>query len=257
MFTSALLRLPGANFAEGLTTSNLGAPDFPLTVQQHQAYQRALVECGLELLVLPADLEHPDSTFVEDAAIIVNDLAIITRPGATSRVNEVKRIEPELKNFFTRIDHILAPGTLDGGDICEAGNHYFIGISERTNKAGATQLSEILSQEGLTSEFIDIRGIPGLLHLKSGIAYIGNQTLVVADVLTQRASFEKFRVIPVGDKEQYAANCILVNDQILLPIGFPNIQARLEQAGYKLKLLGMSEFQKMDGGLSCISLRFC
>jgi dimethylargininase len=257
MFTKALLRLPGDNFAEGLTTSDLGKPELSLTIQQHQAYQRALVECGLELHVLPADLDHPDSTFVEDTAIVVNDLAVITRPGASSRLNEAKKIEQELKKFFSRFDHITPPGTLDGGDICEAGNHFFIGISERTNQTGAVQLSEILNQEGFTSELIDIRGIPGLLHLKSGIAYIGNQTLVVANAIAQQASFEGFNLIPVDDHEQYAANCILVNNQILLPGGYPIIQSRLEQAGFKLKLLDMSEFQKMDGGLSCLSLRIC
>lgn len=255
MFTKALCRLPGENFYEGLTTADLGVPDYPLAIQQHQAYQRALVECGLELHVLPPDLDHPDSTFVEDAAVLANDLAIITRPGAPSRLKEAEKIKRELERFYSRFESIIPPGTLDGGDICEAGNHFFIGISERTNEAGAIQLSEILNQEGFTSEFIDVRGLPSLLHLKSGIAYIGNQTLVVANAIAGRASFPDFNVIPVDDEEQYAANLILVNGQILLPEGYPDIKSKLEKAGHKIKLLNMSEFQKMDGGLSCLSLR--
>lgn len=255
MFTKALLRLPGVNFAEGLTTADLGVPDFPLAIKQHQAYQKALAECGLELLVLPADIDHPDSTFVEDTAVLVNDLAIITRPGAASRMKEAEKIKHELERFYTRFESIIPPGTLDGGDICEAGNHFFIGISERTNEAGAMQLSEILNQEGFTFDFIDIHGLPGLLHLKSGIAYIGDQTLVIAKAISGRLPITNFKLIQVDEVEQYAANCILVNGHILLPEGYPGLQSNLENAGYKLKLLDMSEFQKMDGGLSCLSLR--
>lgn len=255
MFSKALLRLPGKNFASGLTTSDLGIPDFSLALKQHQAYQQALVACGLEIHVLPADLDHPDSTFVEDTAVLVNDLAIISNPGAASRTKEAGKIQQELQQFYKRIKHIKAPGTLDGGDICEAGSHFFIGISERTNESGAAQLSEILHQEGFTNEFIDIRGLPGLLHLKSAIAYLGDRTLVVANAIARCASFSNYRVIEVDTEEQYAANCVLVNVQVLLPEGFPHIHSKLEDAGYSVKPLNMTEFQKMDGGLSCLSLR--
>ncbi len=256
MLTRAICRLPDLNFSEGLTTASLGAPDYPRALEQHRAYQRALASCGLMVTVLPASREFPDSTFVEDTAVLYKDLAIFSRPGAESRLGEVSLIRPEVEASFTRTSSIEAPGTLDGGDICEAGSHFFIGVSERTNQDGAAQLSFLLAKEGCTSAFVDIRETPGLLHLKSGLAYLGGKTLVVASALAGHPAFAGFDCIIAEPQDQYAANCIRVNDKVLLPSGYPHLQAQIERAGFQVLLLDMSEFQKMDGGLSCLSLRF-
>ncbi len=283
MFTHAITRLPAANFADGLTTVDLGIPDYPKTLAEHGRYLVALKELGLTLTQLPADLRYPDSTFVEDVAIITENGAILTRPGAESRAGEVAAMKDTLRQFYPELAEIVAPGTLDGGDICEVvpvlargevvpvlargevvpapargetGAHFFIGISLRTNEAGAQQLADWLATKGCTSSFIDIRQTPGILHLKSGIASIGDNRLIVIDSLAAHPAFAGYELIRVAAGEEYAANCILVNDTILIAAGFPKFEATLRGLDYKLKVLDMSEFQKMDGGLSCLSLRF-
>jgi dimethylargininase len=256
LFSRAIVRLPGNNFADGLTTAGLGAPDFALAIAQHEAYSRALEDCGLELLRLPPDPQHPDSTFIEDAAVLTGRSAVLTRPGATSRLGEVSAVGDAIRPFFSVVHEIQAPGTLDGGDICEAGSHYFIGISHRTNDEGARQLSQIFAGEGFTSSTVDIRGTASILHLKSGIAYLDNDVLVLMDELAGREEFRSYRLIRVPSDESYACNCVLVNHRVLIPAGFPRLQDELASRGYSALALDMSEFRKMDGGLSCLSLRF-
>jgi dimethylargininase len=250
------VRPPGPNFADGLTTVDLGRPDLRRALSQHAAYCDALEECGLALTRLEADPRHPDSTFVEDTAILTPHGAILTRPGAPSRSGEVDAIRVPLSNFFSEFSEIAAPGTLDAGDICEAGDHYFIGISDRTNEEGAGQLAAILAGMGATSALVDIRGVPGILHLKSGIAYPGNGRIVAIDALAGHPALASQEVVRVPSDEAYAANCDRVNDRVLFAAGHPRLEASLRRMGYDLLLLEMSEFQKMDGGLSCLSLRF-
>jgi dimethylargininase len=255
-FSRAIVRTPGDNFDQGLTTQDLGMPDYATTVRQHTAYCQALRQCGLEVIPLEADLAHPDATFVEDAAILTPGCAILTHPGAPSREGEVRGIRPVLERFYDKFYAITAPGTLDGGDICEAGTHFFIGISLRTNPEGARQLAGFLVQEGYTFDFIDVRAVPGILHLKSGLAYLGENTLVVINALAAHPAFQGYRLLCTPPQEDYAANCVRVNAAVLLAQGFPRTQALLEQAGYHPLPVDMSEYQKMDGGLSCLSLRF-
>ncbi|MBL8112622.1 MAG: N(G),N(G)-dimethylarginine dimethylaminohydrolase [Acidobacteria bacterium] len=255
-FTRALARPPAASFAEGLTTADLGAPDLEKALAQHAAYCEALVGCGLELLHLPPDDRHPDSTFVEDTAVIARGAAIVTRPGAASRAGEVHAIRTALAGFFPGLDEIQAPGTVDGGDICEAGEHVFIGLSHRTNEEGAAQLARFLALQGLTSQNVDIRNVPGILHLKSGISYLGDGRMLVIEALAEHPAFSSLTVLRVPRGEEYAANAIRVNDRVLLPAGYPGVEELLRNAGDTLLTLDMSEFRKMDGGLSCLSLRF-
>jgi dimethylargininase len=144
---------------------------------------------------------------------------------------------------------------LDGGDVCQAGNHFFIGLSERTNESGAQQLAGVAAPFGYSSSFVDIREIDGLLHLKSGLAYLGGNRLVVTEALGGVA-FPEHELIHVKSNETYAANCIRVNDAVLLAAGYPKLAGTLKALGYETIALDMSEFQKMDGGLSCLSLRF-
>ena len=256
MFARAIVRIPGSNFDAGLTTVDYGAPVYERVLEQHRRYCEALVECGLVLTTLEPDLRFPDSTFVEDAAVLTARGAVLTRPGAASREGEVEAIRPAILNFFPAPLTIEAPGTVDGGDICEAENHFFIGLSHRTNEEGARQLARHLAGFDYASSTIDVRAMTTILHLKSGISYIGDNTLVVMDEMAANEALRAFNLIRVGEEESYAANCVRVNDRVLVAAGFPRLTAELRARGFDQLVLEMSEFQKMDGGLSCLSLRF-
>jgi dimethylargininase len=278
MFTRAIVRPPAANFSEGLTTAELGMPDYEVALRQHEAYCAALEQCGLELIRLEPDSNYADSTFVEDTAVLIQTRSqthpltqvVLTRPGAASRRGEVPSIKTALEKIrsISAIHTIEGPGTLDGGDVCEAGNHFFIGVSERTNEAGAQQLTDLLSHHGFTSSFVDIRfndamrSEPGAvatgspLHLKSGLAHLSDNRLLVTEALADRKEFSGYQLIHVEAGEEYAANCVQVNSHVLIAAGFPSLEKTIRQHGYQTIVLVMSEFQKMDGGLSCLSLRF-
>ena len=256
MFRNAIVRKPGKNFCEGLTSGRLGVPSYEKALEQHLSYCQALELCGLRVTVLEADMQHPDGTFVEDTAVLTRDSAILTHPGAKSREGEVAEIRAPLGRFFGTFHHIRAPGTLDGGDVCQAQDHFFIGISERTNEEGARQLAALLARQGYASSFVDIRGSKILLHLKSGLAFIGNKRLVVNEELAQHVQFGDYRLVRVNPEENYAANCLRLNERVLVPAGFPHLEDSLQRLGYVILSLAMSEFEKMNGGLSCLSLRF-
>jgi dimethylargininase len=259
MFTRAIVRIPGENFSEGLTSvgqGTLGVPVYTKVLEQHTAYCQALEACGLKLTVLEKDLKHPDSTFVEDTAVLTQHAAILTRPGAESREGEVTGIRGPLLPFFQKHYELTAPGTLDGGDICEAGTHFFIGVSHRTNEEGARQLADFLKQEGCTSSTVDIRKMTTILHLKSGLACIDDGTLVIMEEMADRPEFKGYKIIRVAEAESYAANCVRINERVFLPSGYPGLEASLKAHGFSPLILDMSEYRKMDGGLSCLSLRF-
>ena len=251
------MRPPARSFADGLTTVDLGTPDIHRALAQHAAYCAALEAHGCEVIALAADDRSPDSTFVEDTALILPGLgAILTRPGAESRAGEVDAIAQALIAFFPTLAQIGAPGTLDAGDVCEAGEHVFIGISHRTNAAGAEQLATWLLQFGITASTVDIRGIDSILHLKSGIAAIEPTRLVLIEALADHPAFAGYDVVRVPVGEEYGGNCVRVNDVIFVSDGQPTFDACLRALGYTLEVLDMSEYRKMDGGLSCLSLRF-
>jgi len=256
VFTRAIVREPSASFASGETSANLGKPDLEVALRQHRAYCAALESCGLKLIELPPDEKHPDSTFVEDTALLTSHGAVLTRPGADSRRDEVASIAPVLREYFRHVHSIEAPGTVDAGDVCEAGEHFFIGISRRTNEHGAKQLADLLGSFGYTTSLIDIRGLSNILHLKSGIAYLSDRRLVVIEALRNVQEFSGYDLICLDSTEEYAANCLSLNGKTLIASGFPETKHRLELLGDPVISLDMSEFQKMDGGLSCLSLRF-
>ncbi len=256
-FTRAIVRPPAPNFAGGLTTVDLGSPNFARALEQHARYCDALVRNGCELITLDADDRFPDSTFVEDTALILPGVgAILTRPGAESRAGEVEAIRPAISMHFATLAEISAPGTLDAGDVCETEHDVFIGLSARTNASGAEQLAEWLASHGRQSTIVDIRDTPGILHLKSGVTALGDGQLLSIDALVSHAAFRDYDIVCTPSGEEYAANCVRVNDVVFLAEGFPHTRAMLRGLGYTLELLDMSEFEKMDGGLSCLSLRF-
>jgi len=255
-FTRAIVRPPAATFAAGITSSGLGPPDLALALEQHEAYCRTLERLGLSLVRLPPDPGFPDSTFVEDAAIVTSRGAILTRPGAPSRVGEVTALGAALGQWFPELDRITAPGTVDGGDVCEAGEHFFIRVSDRTNAEGAAQLAAWLAAHGFGSSTIDLREVPGLLHLKTGLAWLGGRRLLAVGGVARHEALRAWEVVEVPKGEEYAANCIRVNDAVLVARGFPKTAALLRAMGHEVVELDMSEYRKMDGGLSCLSVRW-
>lgn len=256
VFSKAIVCPPPTTFADGLTTASLGQPQLSTALEQHARYCEALRTAGLEVITLAPDPEFPDSTFVEDTAVLTPTWAVLTRPGAASRSGEIERMGRILSDHFDAHAKITSPGTLDGGDICEIGNHFLIGLSKRTNEDGAAQLSEILASKGYSSQLIDIRGMKDILHLKSGIAYLGEGQALVISSLADEIKVDNLSLHLVPTGEEYAANCIRVNELLFVAAGFPRTAELLISLDFQTVELEMSEFQKMDGGLSCLSLRF-
>ncbi|MCF8366741.1 MAG: hypothetical protein K9H16_13215, partial [Bacteroidales bacterium] len=220
---------------------------------QHDAYINALKTCGLEVTILQEAEQFPDSVFMEDVALLTPKVAIITRPGAHSRLGEELLVKPVVETFYKKVEAIESPGTVEAGDIMMAGNHFFIGLSERTNRTGAEQLIMILGKYGHTGSVVELWD---LLHLKTGCSYIENNVMVVANSLAESEEFKCFDKLRVDDNESYAANCVWINGHVLVPYGNPKISGKIKKAGYEVIELDMSEFRKLDGGLSCLSLRF-
>lgn len=252
MFKKAIVRKPCKNFINGLTKANLGKPDYRLALQQHQKYIEALIECGLDVTVLEADENYPDSTFVEDTAVLTPYCAVIANPGAPSRKGEITKMNQVLKNHFSNIEYIKT-GTLEAGDVIKVGNHFYIGLSERTNENGANQLISILGKYGFTGSTVNVEKA---LHLKSGISYLENNNLLSVAGFLNKQEFQQFNLIPVNINESYAANSLWINDKALVPYGFPETKDKIEKAGYVIIEIDVSEFRKLDGGLSCLSLKF-
>jgi len=253
MFSHAVTRKPCKNFARGLTTAVSSEPaDYGLMVKQHAAYLEALTAAGLEAIVLDALPDFPDAHFVEDTAVVTPDVAVITNPGAAARRGEEESIAPILAQF-RKIERIQPPGTVDGGDVLQVGNHFFIGLSERTNKQGAEQLGRILQSHGNTWTVV---AVGAGLHFKSSVNYVGRNTLLVTNAFAHNEQLRGYDQIVTESDEGYAANSLLVNEHLLMPAGFPHTRRQLEPLGFKIIELEISEVRKMDGGLTCMSIRF-
>lgn len=253
MFTHAITRPPAASYTAGITTADLGPPDLALALQQHAAYVQALRDCGLDVTVLDAAPDFPDGCFVEDSALLTRQGAVITRPGADSRRGEAALIEPEITARFERVARIEAPGTLDAGDVMMVGDHFYVGLSERTNAAGAAQLLAILDDFGLGGETVPMRE---MLHLKTGVNSLEQDRLLVTGEFVAAPAFEGFQRIAVPAAEAYAANSLWINGSVLVPAGCPHTLALIAALDYEVIEIDVSEFRKMDGGLSCLSLRY-
>ncbi len=253
MFSHAIVRRPVQNMLQGITTSNLGAPDYQLALQQHDAYIVALENCGLTVDVMQGEEDFPDGMFVEDTALVTPRCAIVTRPGASSRRGETSSIRRQLEVFFDEIEIIKSPGTVDAGDIMMVGEQFYIGISERTNQIGAEQMIEHLYKYGYEGLKIQIN--EGL-HLKSSISYLENNRIIITGDLFSRTELTDFDATVIMEADAYSANSVWVNNHVLVPAGFPNTSQAIAVLGYDVIELDVSEFQKLDGGLSCLSLRF-
>ena len=254
MFRNVIVRRPSRSMIEGITTADLGLPDFDLALKQHDAYIKAMEYCGARVTVLPALEEYPDSCFVEDVAVVTPKCAIITNPGAPSRNGEKAHIVAALRDFYPeeRIEYITE-GTIEGGDVMMVGDHYYVGLSRRTNEAGFENFRRILEKYGLTASAVPVKNV---LHLKTGVDYIADDNLFAAGEFIGSPYFANFHETAIAPEEAYAVNCLNVNGKVLVPAGFPKTEAAVRALGYEAVLIDTSEYRKIDGGPSCLSLRF-
>jgi dimethylargininase len=253
MFTKAIVRAVPTSIEAGITTSaDRGKPDYEKAREQHDGYVGALERCGLEVTVLDADERYPDSVFIEDTAVVTDRCAIVANPGAASRRGEVHEVQEVLSGHYENVERIVTPGTLDGGDVLQVGDHLYIGLTRRTNRKGAGQLAGILRGYGFGASYVGVRRF---LHLKTGVAHLGDKDLLVAGELAARDEFDGFDKIVVPPEEEYCANCMRVNAPVLMPAGCEKTREEISGRGYEVIELEMSEFRKLDGGLSCLSLR--
>ena len=256
MFKNVIVKRPCSKITDGITSSpELGTPNYELALKQHDTYIEALKSCGVEVTVLEADENFPDSCFVEDTAVLTRKCAIISNPGAESRNKEVEAMIPVIKKFYSEdcIEYIKAPGTLEGGDVMMVGDHFYVGRSARTNEEGIRQFIEILEKYGLTGSEVELTEV---LHLKTGVNYIEKNNMLVSGEFINKPDFEKYNKYIIPAEEAYAANCIWVNDKVIVPANFPAVEKIVREAGYEVILVDTSEYRKIDGGLSCLSLRF-
>ena len=252
MFSEAIVRAVPESIDAGITSANLGKPDYAKACEQHDRYVGALERCGLKVTALDADERYPDSVFIEDTAVVTGRCAIVANPGAERRRGEVHEVEEALSGLYENVERIVSPGTLDGGDVLQVGDHFYIGLTRRTNREGAEQLSALLRGYGFGASFVKLRRF---LHLKTGVAYLGGNDLVVAGELVANDAFEGFDKIVVAPEEEYCANCVRVNGHVLIAGGCEKTREEISGRGYEVIELEMSEFRKVDGGLSCLSLR--
>ena len=253
-FTRALARRPAHSFADGLTGADLGKPDFERTMQQYDAYMAAIKACGLETTILPADEGYPDGHYVEDAAIIFKDMVFFCRSGAPARQGEADAVAKNLTHL--RQVFIAGDGAyIDGGDVLFCADRVLIGLSERTTKAGAEQLKAALQsvQSDLKVDFVNFGGV---LHLKSGITELAPGVLVKSPLMQTDYIVETAETIILPQEESYAADVLPVNDTLLLPAGYPTLISIAEKHYTNIIALDMSEFEKMDGGVTCLTLRY-
>jgi len=224
--------------------------DVELARLQHQHYEACLESLGCAVQRLPADPDMPDSVFVEDIVVILDEIAVIARPGAKIRRLEIPGVAAALEPY-RRLLRIVPPGTLDGGDVLQIGRRLFVGQSERTNRSGIQQLQRLLKPFGYSVEGVQIRGC---LHLKSAVTLVAGDILLVSPNWVDSRAFGHKRIIEVHPSEQQAANALWIDPFVIYPSAYPATQDRMERAGLQLKTLDVSEFAKAEGGVTCCSL---
>ncbi|MBP3384797.1 MAG: N(G),N(G)-dimethylarginine dimethylaminohydrolase [Firmicutes bacterium] len=257
MFTKAITRKPCRALVDGITTAMFGegTPDYNKAIEQHAQYVAVLEELGLEVTDLEGDERYPDSCFVEDPAVVMEHCAIITNSPKDSRNGEKFEILDTIQKFYddSQIFFIEAPGTMEGGDVMKVGNHFYIGQSDRTNAEGARQFNDIVTQFGYTSSTVPVT--EGL-HLKDFVIYLENNNMLVSPVMNEEPSFKDFNRFVVEADELYAINSMNINGTVLVPEGYPKTLKIIEDLGYPVKVVSTDEFRKIDGSLTCLSLRF-
>lgn len=226
--------------------------DVAIARRQHQGYVQALASLGCRLVELDAEPDLPDSVFVEDAAVVLDEIAIVTRPGAASRQGEIASVASALRDWRACIQ-IDAPGTLDGGDVLRIGRRVFVGQSGRSNADGITQLAAATSPHGY--EVVPVR-MNGCLHLKSAATLVGPDTLLINEAWVDRSNWPGMRCIEVAREEPHAANGLWIGDTVVHSTSGPRTRDRLEAAGLRVLPVDVSEIEKAEGAVTCCSVIF-
>jgi len=226
--------------------------DVGMARAQHAWYEAVLESLGCRIIRLPADPELPDSVFVEDIAVVLDEVAVLTRPGAPSRRPETTAVAEALAPFRTLL-RLEDPATLDGGDVLALGRTIFVGLSSRSNAAGVDQLGRLLQPHGYA-----VRAVPvtGCLHLKSAVTWAGEDRLLANPQWVDPSVFGPWKVTEVAPSEPFAANVLAVDGQVVCPDSYPRTRRRLERAGARVHLVDMDELQKAEGAVTCCSLLF-
>ncbi|MFN0252457.1 MAG: dimethylarginine dimethylaminohydrolase family protein [Kofleriaceae bacterium] len=254
LYSNAIVREIPSSFANALSATPPDPPiDVPLARAQHAAYIRALEAGGLAVTVLPTDEACPDCVFVEDTAVVLGGGALITRPGAPSRRAETQAIAAAL-DAFVDVLHMTEPGTLDGGDVMHVASSVFVGRSARTNAEGIAQLCAAVNPWGLDVVPVDLP--PGVLHLKCVVTRLGGNRILLAMDTIPAETFRNVDVAWVPPDEAYAANCVAIDDHVILADGFPKTERELVRLGYTVHAVPYSEVRKADGSLTCQSILF-
>lgn len=253
-FTHAITRRPAASIIDGLRAVDTGTPDLATMQAHHAAYIAALRATGAVVVELPPLEAFPDSVFVEDTALCLPQGAIIMRPGAPTRLGEAAEMAPHLQALYSNVEWIKGPGTIEGGDILVTGREVLVGQSARTDAAGIDELRAIVTRWGHSLR--EVHTPPGVLHFKTDCSLLDADTVLCTERLAASGCFDGYRVIHTAAGEEAAANAIRFNDVVLMADGFPETRARIEAAGYPVVAIGNSECAKLDGGMSCLSLRF-
>ncbi|MEL6503108.1 MAG: arginine deiminase family protein [Pseudomonadota bacterium] len=253
-FSHALCRKPARSSVDGLRAVDVGAPDFDTFLSHHEDYVAALRSTGAHVTVLEPLEDFPDCVFVEDAALCLREGAIIMRPGAPSRLGEAAAMRPHLERLYSQVITIDGPGFIEGGDILTTEREILIGTSARTDAAGVEEFTKIVQRWGYTVRMVETP--PDVLHFKTDCSLLDEETILATKRLDASGCFEGYRVIHTVEGEEACANAIRFNDLVIMPAGFPATRDRLTDAGYTIREVGNSEAAKLDGGMSCLSLRF-
>ncbi|WP_244426648.1 arginine deiminase family protein [Sinorhizobium sojae] len=252
-FNSVIVREPSPSVVDGLRAEDRGSPTYEGVKAEHDAYVEAMRGADANVTVLPPLASFPDSIFVEDPALVFTEGAILLRPGAPTRVKEVEEIAPTLRDLFDVVLELPA-GFADGGDVLTTAQGVMIGLSARTDRAGAEALQANIEKLGRKSEIVATP--EGVLHFKTDCSLLDEETILATNRLARSGIFKAFRQMIIPEGEEPAANALRVNDVVMVGSDFPRTMEMLDKAGYKVVPLKTTEIGKIDAGLSCMSLRW-
>ncbi len=253
-FANAITRKPSKSVIAGLRAEDNGTPDFAQMEKDHANYIATLRETGANVIELPALEEFPDSVFIEDNALCLKDIAILMRPGAPSRLGEVAQMAGTIRAQYEKTYEIKGPGFIEGGDILTTAREILVGKSARTDAAGVAELREIVTKYGYTLR--EVQTPPDVLHFKTDCSLLDGETILATKRLDASGCFEGYRVLHTADGEEAAANAIRFNQFVIMAAGFPKTSEMLRSNGYEIREINNTECAKIDGGMSCLSLRF-
>ncbi len=253
-FNRAIVRRPARSVTDGLRAVDRGAPSYEGVAAEHDAYVAALEAAGVAVEILPPLEAFPDSVFVEDPALVFSEGAVLLRPGATSRAGEAAALAPSLRAHFDTVIELPGPGFADGGDILTMPGEVMIGLSARTDRAGAEALTACLKRLGRKAQIVETP--QGVLHFKTDCSLLDGETILATARLAKSGAFERYQTVIVPEGEEAAANALRVNDAVFVGADFPRTIDRLDSLGFRVVPLATGKIGKIDAGLSCMSLRW-